>query len=818
MEGDGLHFLEDLTPLSQALIQPAATPPSAYANLPTGSFVVINADICFKKFETRFLAGIGEANVSRTLDQIRETTVFRDLTSIVWDYSDTVPLDSRKRSFFFGKRTNLQIMWEYCYLSKVEMETSGEELDRSDIMIVEDFERVREFYNQEKTFKMCDDETMMDIFRFFVDRDIMLEATILAEKELAANTREEGEVKDNSEINVGNEDTEIIDTMVIEESEPYPRSQLSKAEKFYLECTLKNPKDIWNEFIVVDNSNFDLNKTNTLLNQKSKNYFVLEKRSGNTNKCFGLIFTEDTAFKNWLNRKPEDLGLISPTSFEDLENYEGASNLEVFRCLEKEAINYETNALHISAHMFFEKEEVKRDFNMILQDFTFKSGANKKVLKLCTTINKRIQNIKSADTSSLELGFVDKFVEVFRLRNKLERISADVMQDKWSQQWQFMWGYELYNRTVLYANPMFEKLFLPIMEERTKQDRIRGSTYMMKSLKAQINALMISMNNDYLTLMNITLFEEVIYKFLDPTSSQFVVVALVRAGMVYANKFLWESLIFKKLWAIAQEANWNKQKQNQEKRKLEQMQKPTSVQLDEKVEELVTERMDSTVPKEVRNILVGSIKSDAFKSSKFPKKYSKKANNKETQRGGEYGKRGRRWKSKNKDNATSATTPSSTVIADNTAEEKSAEMAPITITIPVSQQLANTAGTPQMVPPPFGSGNRGRGRGRFFGKGGKRDNTGSGRSFTKHSGEFDAYCMDVAPLNIFENQVVPMGLHNLSKIFKPNIATTRVFSLGMKFIPVWKKVVVKKPFCGFKEFRRRMTNKMFFERNTTRSF
>ena len=89
-----------------------------------------------------------------------------------------------------------------------------------------------------------------------------------------------------------------------------------------------------------------------------------------------------------------------------------------------------------------------------------------------------------------------------------------------------------------------------------------------------------------------------IYKFLDPTSSQFVVVALVRAGMVYANKFLWESLIFKKLWAIAQEENWNKQKRNEEKKKLEQMQKSTSVQLDEKVEELVTKKMDSTVPKE----------------------------------------------------------------------------------------------------------------------------------------------------------------------------------------------------------------------------
>ena len=57
----------------------------------------------------------------------------------------------------------------------------------------------------------------------------------------------------------------------------------------------------------------------------------------------------------------------------------------------------------------------------------------------------------------------------------------------------------------------------------------------LKSMKAQIGALLISINQDYLTLMNITLFDEVIYKFMDPTSSQFVVVAFVRAGMVYGN-------------------------------------------------------------------------------------------------------------------------------------------------------------------------------------------------------------------------------------------------------------------------------------------
>ena len=91
--GTELDFLDDLTPMSQALIQTAITPPPAYASLPTGSLIVINGNICFKKFETRYLAGIGEANVSRTLDQIREVSGFRDLASNVWDNSDTISID-----------------------------------------------------------------------------------------------------------------------------------------------------------------------------------------------------------------------------------------------------------------------------------------------------------------------------------------------------------------------------------------------------------------------------------------------------------------------------------------------------------------------------------------------------------------------------------------------------------------------------------------------------------------------------------------------------------------------------------------------------
>jgi hypothetical protein len=73
---------------------------------------------------------------------------------------------------------------------------------------------------------------MMDIFRFFVERDLMFEATLLAEKELASNVQEEEE-EDKNDANERNKDTEVIDRMVEDEIDSQTQSQLSKAEMFY---------------------------------------------------------------------------------------------------------------------------------------------------------------------------------------------------------------------------------------------------------------------------------------------------------------------------------------------------------------------------------------------------------------------------------------------------------------------------------------------------------------------------------------------------------------------------------------------------------
>ena len=86
----------------------------------------------------------------------------------------------------------------------------------------------------------------------------------------------------------------------------------------------------------------------------------------------------------------------------------------------------------------------------------------------------------------------------------------------------------------------------------------------------------------------------------------------------------------------------------------------------------------------------------------------------------------------------------------------------------------------------------------------------SKRPAIKSRGEVDPYSLDIAPMNIFENQVIPTGIHNISKNFRPNLATIRVLSLGMKFIPKTQSLMWKRNFSNFEDFRRRMNNKMFF--------
>ena len=67
----------------------------------------------------------------------------------------------------------------YCTLSKLDLEENPGILDDSDKIRFEDYKMLMNFYLKNKTLKVSDNETIMEIFNFFVNRDMILLASLM---------------------------------------------------------------------------------------------------------------------------------------------------------------------------------------------------------------------------------------------------------------------------------------------------------------------------------------------------------------------------------------------------------------------------------------------------------------------------------------------------------------------------------------------------------------------------------------------------------------------------------------------------------------
>ena len=113
--------------------------PKSTSTRPTYVFITIGSEKCFKVFDNLFCNGIGDLRLSEMLEEIRGTGVFKNLVQIISDNSGTLSNEIRKENFFFGSRYNLKILWEYCTLSKLDLDENPGILDEGDKMRIADY-------------------------------------------------------------------------------------------------------------------------------------------------------------------------------------------------------------------------------------------------------------------------------------------------------------------------------------------------------------------------------------------------------------------------------------------------------------------------------------------------------------------------------------------------------------------------------------------------------------------------------------------------------------------------------------------------------
>ena len=150
--------------------------------------------------------------------------------------------------------------------------------------------------------------------------------------------------------------------------------------------------------------------------QKSKMFFQLEKKKGLNINTAGLIFSEEESVNGWINRSEKDIKFRKPKTYAELETFENGHTYECFHNLDIEVINAEIKALHFSAHLFYEKAEVKNKMLSIIQEFAVaKSYEFLKIGKLSSLSTQKPSNYKLTveDVPEAEHGFIEILCSFF---------------------------------------------------------------------------------------------------------------------------------------------------------------------------------------------------------------------------------------------------------------------------------------------------------------------------------------------------------------------------------------------------------------------
>ena len=114
-----------------------------------------------------------------------------------------------------------------------------------------------------------------------------------------------------------------------------------------------------------------------------------------------------------------------------------------------------------------------------------KDGSNLKVGKLTTVSKQTNANYKFPENADLNLehGFVENFCQLFKLREKLKNFRREVEEKEYTSAYPSLMGNLVFNSSVFWKCSFFEKLFKPVVENLNESDRIRGSKFMIMSLK-----------------------------------------------------------------------------------------------------------------------------------------------------------------------------------------------------------------------------------------------------------------------------------------------------------------------------------------------
>ena len=111
----------------------------------------------------------------------------------------------------------------------------------------------------------------------------------------------------------------------------------------------------------------------------------------------------------------------------------------------------------------------------------------------------------------VELGFVEKLVELWRLRRRIVEDKAEMMVSGTLAKYSYKAGNVLMNKTLTYRFSYMNKVFKARSKAISMEERHRGAKAMYENYICLYKAILLQCENEYNLMINIRLCQEIVY-------------------------------------------------------------------------------------------------------------------------------------------------------------------------------------------------------------------------------------------------------------------------------------------------------------------
>ena len=453
-------------------------------------------DSHFKKFAIKYRTRESVEDVKLVLAKLEKESLLLNLIPIAYD--DELEKDVQFNELFVNTKDSINIIWDFILISS---RFYGEPEGLFECY-ADEFKRLDKYFLEHSTLPLAESEVIVDIFKYYIN----INDNLLGQRNIEIGT-------DAIDTLRGDTDVVMEETLVPTVTDRIGNISLNDLILSIAEVQMTSwkpdIKGIMQQFQEYDNEGYNISRCLFDVVQNSKLRFITCSEVF----LFGLNYTESPSIASWTGRTIDNYPASSlPSTFEELQLIPLDKKYNFLMSLDRDSINKEIQRLGVEALMFWELPKVETALNELCAKWFFSYTGTIDITEdkmdadsISTTAQPSIAIVGSVTEKKqcVELGFVDKLIQLWKLRKTIQEAKAEISVSGSLARYNYKAGEAIMNKTMTYKSSYMKQLFRKRNFIITKEERRLASLNMYENYLCQYKAILLQCEREYELMINV---------------------------------------------------------------------------------------------------------------------------------------------------------------------------------------------------------------------------------------------------------------------------------------------------------------------------